>query len=241
MSGHSKWSQIKRSKGAADVKRGALFAKLSKQVTIAAKTGTSPDMNFKLRLAIEKARAALMPNENIERAIKKAVGSESTELHVLTYEGFGPVGTTFIVEAASDNPNRTFQNIRTIFTKNTGNIGQPGSVSWSFQTKGQILVEKPEINSAGNIENIELAAIDAGAEDVRLSEEGAEIYTKPENLEKVKIAVENAGGKIAQAEIIMESSQGVDLTSEEKQPVQKLYDALSDDEDVVAVHTSANL
>lgn len=236
MSGHSKWAQIKRSKGAADVKRGALFAKLSKQITIAAKNGLNPDMNFKLRLCIEKARENLMPMDNIDRAIKKAAGADSGQMQSLTYEGYGPAGTAFIVEAASDNPNRTFQNIRTVFTKNGGNIGQPGSVGWMFQTKGQILVER-----AGDMDALELAAIDAGAADVRRSEEGMEVYTKPEELEKVKQALNAAGAKIAQAEIIMESSQGTDLSADQIEPVQKLFDALSDDEDVVAVHTSANL
>jgi len=237
MSGHSKWAQIKRSKGAADVKRGALFSKLSKQITIAARSGANPDMNFKLRIAIDKARENAMPNDNIDRAIKKAAGAEDgAQVQSLTYEGYGPAGTAFIVEAASDNPNRTFQNIRTIFTKNGGNIGQPGSVAWMFQTKGQILVEQ-----SGDMDSLELAAIDAGAADVRRSEEGMEVYTQPEDLEKVKTALNAAGAKIAQAEVIMESSQGTDLAPDQIEPVQKLFDALSDDEDVVAVHTSANL
>lgn len=236
MSGHSKWAQIKRSKGAADAKRGVLFSKLSKQITIAARGGANPDMNFKLRLAIEKAKENLMPKDNIERAIQKASGADASAMQTLAYEGYGPAGTSFIVEAASDNPNRTFQNIRTIFTKNGGNIGQPGSVAWMFQTKGQILVER-----ADNMEDLELAAIDAGAEDVRSSAEGLEVYTKPENLEDVKNALLTSGAKIAQSEIIKESSQGTDLTEEQIPVVQKLFDALSDDEDVVAVHTSANL
>lgn len=236
MSGHSKWAQIKRSKGAADVKKGALFSKLSKQITIAAKSGGDPAMNFKLRLAVEKARASAMPNDNIERAIKKAAGSEAGALQLLQYEGYGPAGTSFIVEAASDNPNRTFQMIRNIFTKNGGNIGQPGSVAWMFQTKGQILVEK-----TGAMADLELAAIDAGATDVRESDEGLEIYTLPEQMDAIKKQLEGSGAKIAQAEIIMEASQGTDLTPEQVPSVQKLYDALSDDEDVVAVHTSANI
>lgn len=236
MSGHSKWAQIKRSKGAADVKKGALFSKLSKQITIAAKSGSDPAMNFKLRLAVEKARASAMPNDNIERAIKKASGSEAGALQLLQYEGYGPAGTSFIVEAASDNPNRTFQMIRNIFTKNGGNIGQPGSVAWMFQAKGQILVEK-----TGNMAGLELAAIDAGATDVRESAEGLEVYTLPEQMDAVKKQLESLGAKIAQAEIIMESSQGTDLTPDQIPGVQKLYDALSDDEDVVAVHTSANI
>jgi len=236
MSGHSKWAQIKRTKGAADVKKGALFSKLSKQITIAAKNGSSPDTNFKLRLAIQKARENAMPNDNIDRAIKKASGADAGNIHTLQYEGYGPAGTAFIVEAASDNPNRTFQNIRTVFAKNGGNIGQPGSVAWQFQTKGQILVER-----AADLTNTELVAIDAGADDVRESTEGLEIYTKPEDLEKIKNILKEKGAKIAQAEIIMESSQGVDLTAEQTPAVHKLFDALSDDEDVVAVHTSANL
>ena len=241
MSGHSKWAQIKRSKGAADVKRGALFGKLSKQITLAARSGANPDMNFKLRLTIEKAREISMPNENIERAIKKGAGADgSLQMQSLTYEGYGPHGTAFIVEAVSDNPNRTFQNIRLIFTRNAGTIGQPGSVSWMFQTKGQILVERAGATDSA-MDALELAAIDAGASDVRRSEEGMEVYCKAEDLEKIKAALAAAGAKIAQAEIIMESSQGVDLAPDQIEAVQKLYDGLSDDEDVVAVHTSANL
>ena len=237
MSGHSKWSQIKRTKGILDKKKGVLFSRLSKQITLAARDGGNPDMNFKLRLAILKAKEQVMPKENIDRAIKKAVGMDGAmQIQSLTYEGYGPSGTAFIVEVASDNPNRAYQNIRNIFTKNSGNIGTQGTVAWMFKTKGQILVERDE-----NIDKLEMAAIDAGADDVRGSEEGLEIYTKPENLETVKDALAAAGAKIAQAEIIMESSQGTDLTEEEKPIVQKLFDALSDDEDVVGVHTSANL
>lgn len=239
MSGHSKWAQIKRSKGAADVKKGALFSQLSKQITIAAKDGANPEINFKLRLAIAKAREKSMPNENIERAIKKAAGGSegALALQSLTYEGYGPAGTAFIVEAASDNPNRTFQNIRNVFTKNGGNLSQPGSVGWMFQTKGQILVER----TSEDMSDIQLAAIDAGSIDVRESNEGLEIYTAPENLEKIRETLANSGAKIAQAEIIKEAAQGAGLTEEQKPTVQKLFDALSDDEDVVAVHTSANL
>ena len=237
MSGHSKWSTIKRAKGAADAKKGALFGKLSKNISIAAREGADPSMNFKLRLAIEKAREHSMPKENIENAIKKSSGSEGAALQSLVYEGYGPAATAFIVETASDNPNRTFQKVRTVFTKNGGNIGQQGSVAWMFQTKGQILAER----TSEDMSEIELAAIDAGAEDVRESEEGLEVYTTPENIEAVKEAMEKTGAKVVQAEVIKESSQGVDLTEEQKVEVQKLFDALSDDEDVVAVHTSANL
>jgi YebC/PmpR family DNA-binding regulatory protein len=236
MSGHSKWSQIKRTKGVLDKKRGVLFSRLAKQITIAARDGANPDMNFRLRLAVLKAREQAMPSDNIERAIKKAGGAEGGALQSLLYEGYGPAGTAFLIEAASENSNRTYQNIRTIFTKNEGAISNQGSVAWHFQSKGQILVER-----AANLEDIELAAIEAGAADVRESDEGLEIYTSPEDLEQVKNALAAAGASIAQAELIMESSQGVDLTEEQKLGVQKLFDALNDDEDVIAVHTSANL
>jgi YebC/PmpR family DNA-binding regulatory protein len=219
-----------------DKKKGATFSRLSKQVTLAAREGGNPDMNFKLRLAIQKAREQAMPNDNIERAIKKASGAEAGQIHSLTYEGYGPAGTAFLVEAASDNPNRSYQNIRNIFNKNGGSIGTQGSVAWQFQSKGQILVERSD-----GLDALELAAIDAGADDVRESEEGLEVYTKPEALEKVKDALAAAGASIAQAELIMESSQGTDLTDGQKPSVQDLFDALSDDEDVVGVHTSANL
>ena len=237
MSGHSKWAQIKRSKGAADVKKGALFAKLSKQITIAAREGKDPSMNFKLRLAIEKAKENLMPKDNIERAVEKGSGGNGIAMQSLQYEGYGPAGTSFIVEAASDNPNRTFQMIRTIFTKNGGTLGQPGSVGWMFSTKGQILVER----TSDDMSEIELAAIDAGAEDVQESSEGLEIYTSLETFESVKKALESTGARIAQSEIIKISSQISDLTEDQKDKVQKLYDALHEDDDVVAVHTSANL
>ncbi len=236
MSGHSKWSQIKRSKGAADAKRGDLFSKLAKQISIAAREGLDPDVNFKLRLAILKARENSMPNDNIDRAIKKAAGSEDNLIQSLLYEGYGPAGTAFLVEVASDNPNRSFQNVRTIFTKNGGNIGQTGSVAWMFQTKGQILVER-----STDLNLIELVAIDAGAEEVRESREGLEVYTKPEKLEKIKEELKKAGATIAQAEVIKEASQGINLEGEQALTVQKLFDALNDDVDVVAVHTSANL
>jgi YebC/PmpR family DNA-binding regulatory protein len=236
MSGHSKWSQIKRTKGVLDKKRGVLFSRLAKQITIAARDGQNPDMNFRLRLAVLKAREQAMPNDNIERAIKKAAGAEGGALQSLLYEGYGPAGTAFLIEAASENSNRTYQNIRTIFTKNNGSIGNQGSVAWHFQNKGQILVER-----SADIESLEMAAIEAGAADVRESDEGLEVYTTPEDLEQVKHALTIAGASIAQAELIMESSQGVDLTDEQKPDVQKLFDALSDDEDVIAVHTSANL
>lgn len=248
MSGHSKWSQIKRTKGAKDAKRGVLFSKLSKKITIAAKSGSSdPTLNFQLRTEIEAARAEGMPNDNIDRAIKKASEKGAAALTEVIYEGYGPFGTAFLVEAATDNTNRAVQFIKHSFTKHGGSLGAMGSVAWQFEVKGQILVERKQNqesgikNQAEDLSQTEMAAIDAGAEDVRESEEGLEVYTKPENLQTIKKALEDAGAKIAQAQIIKESSQGVDLTEEQKVKVDALFAELEDNEDVVAVHTSANL
>ena len=240
MSGHSKWSQIKRTKGALDAKRGILFSKLTKKIAIAVKEGGGPDpaMNFKLKGAIEKAREAGMPNDNVDRAIKKGSGADGGAIiQEVIYEGYGPFGTAFLVEAASDNTNRTFNNIKHIFSKNGGGIGATGSVAWQFVTRGQILVERDR----DDLSEIQLAAIDAGAADVRESTEGLEIYTAPQDLDKIKQAVAAADAKIAQSEIIKESTQGTDLTEEQKPKVDALFAELENDDDVIAVHTSANL
>ncbi len=238
MSGHSKWSQIKRTKGVLDQKRGLLFSKLGKKISIAVKEGGSSDpaANFKLKSAIEYARGQGMPNDNIERAIKAGSGANAGSMKEVIYEGYGPFGTAFLVEAATDNSNRTFNNIRKIFTDHAGSIGAQGSVAWQFSSKGQILVERDN-----NLPDIEMAAIDAGADDVRESEEGLEVYTASNDLSRIKEILIKAGAKIAQADIIKESSQGTDLTEEQKPKVDALFADLENDEDVIAVHTSANL
>ncbi len=249
MSGHSKWSQIKRTKGVKDAKRGVLFSKLSKKITLAAKSGHSdPALNFQLRTEIEAARAEGMPNDNIDRAIKKASDKDSVQMTEAIYEGYGPYGTAFLVEVATDNTNRAVQHIKHAFSKHEGSLGAMGSVAWQFETKGQILVENNSQFLISNSQNktpsmaeLELIAIDAGADDVRESEEGLEVYTKPELLQSVRTTLAEAGASIAQAQIIKESSQGVNLTEEQKPKVDALFAELEDNEDVVAVHTSANL
>jgi len=223
-----------------DAKRGVLFSKLAKKVSIAAREGGSgdPAHNFKLRMVIEKAKEASMPNDNIERAIKKGLGGDgSTAISEITYEGYGPFGTAFLVEAATDNNNRTVSNIKHIFSKHGGNLGASGSVAWQFKTRGQILVERHD----ADLSKLAMSAIDAGAEDVRESAEGLEIYTRPDELNKIKEAIFSSSGVIAQAEIIQESTQGVDLTEQQKPKVDALFSELENDEDVIAVHTSANL
>lgn len=239
MSGHSKWSQIKRTKGVLDQKRGLLFSKLGKKISIAVKEGGSGDpvSNFKLKSAIDYAKDQGMPNDNIDRAIKAALGGTAGEIKEVIYEGYGPFGTAFLVEAATDNGNRTFNNIRKIFSEHGGSIGAQGSVAWQFVTKGQILVER----GGTDLSETELAAIDAGADDVRESEEGLEIYTLPKNLHKIKTALQSSGVKIVRADIIKESTQGVDLVDDQKSKVDGLFAALENDEDVIGVHTSANL
>jgi len=238
MSGHSKWSQIKRTKGVLDQKRGLVFSKYSKKISIAVKEGGggNPNANFKLKSVIDSAKAAGMPNDNIDRAIKNGLGEGAAAIKEVVYEGYGPFGTAFLVEAATDNSNRAYQNIKHIFSEHGGSIGAQGSVAWQFSTKGQILVERDS-----NIETLELAAIDAGADDVRESAEGLEVYTDVADLHKIKSSLEKAGAKIAQAEIIKESSQGTNLTEQQKPKVDALFAALEADDDVLAVHTSANL
>lgn len=240
MSGHSKWSQIKRTKGALDQKRGLLFSKFSKKISIAVKEGggsDDPGANYKLKSMIDYAKDQGMPNDNIERAIKAAIGGNAGSIKEVIYEGYGPFGTAFLVETATDNTNRTSNNIKHIFSKHNGNMGAQGSVAWQFATKGQILVERDREDLSG----IELAAIDAGADDVRESEEGLEVYTLPNNLQKIKEVLQKTGAKIARADIIKESSQGVDLIEEQKPKVDALFAELENNEDVIAVHTSANL
>ncbi len=239
MSGHSKWATTKRAKGAADAKRGLLFSKLSKRISIAVREGGGGDVesNFKLRLAVEKAREASMPNDNIERAIKKGLGEGGGQaIEEVVYEGYGPFGTAFIIEAATDNKNRTVSSIKHLLSKHGGNLGAAGSVSWQFTTKGQILVER-----TANLDELELVAIDAGAEDVVESEEGLAVYTRPEELDAVKKTLAAAGATIVAAEVIQESNQPMELSDEEKIKVETLYSELESDEDVIGVHTNATL
>lgn len=235
MSGHSKWSQIKRSKGAKDAKKGQLFSVLAKRISLAAKAGGSsdPTKNFQLRTEIEKAKAISMPQDNIERAAKKPFETGASQLVEVVYEGYGPFATAFIVECATDNKNRTVSNIKHIFSKHGGALGSQGSVAWQFETKGQILVE-PNNDS----ESLELAAIDAGALDVLQTINGTEVYTKPEQMEEVKLALAAAGASIADASIVKQSTQPTSLSEEQTNQIELLLNELEDNEDVVAVYSS---
>lgn len=235
MSGHSKWSTIKRAKGAADSKRAVVFAKLSKKITVASREdGGEPSHNFKLRLAIEKAKAASMPNDNIERAIKKGSGVDNdTRLEEITYEAYGPAGTALLIETTTDNKNRTVQLIKHILSKHGGSFGSQGSVSWQFALKGQVIVNRSE-----NIEAIELAAIEAGALDIDSSEDGLIIYTDPIQYESIKNVVVGSGASVADAEIVQISMQPVTVTEHDQNKVTALITALEENDDVTAVHTN---
>ncbi len=188
MSGHSKWSQIKRQKGVADARRGQLFTKLAREIIVAVRQGgANLESNFQLRLAVQKARDNNMPSDNIERAIKRGSGeSEASALTEVKLEGYGPSGIAVVVEALTDNRNRTVQDVRRLFTRHGGNLGESGCVSWLFDSRGIITVE----SNTSDAEEIVLRAIDAGAEDVKTEDGYVEIYTQPQDLEKVRKVIE---------------------------------------------------
>ncbi|HEV8601685.1 MAG TPA: YebC/PmpR family DNA-binding transcriptional regulator [Patescibacteria group bacterium] len=238
MSGHSKWATIKRAKGAADAKRGMLFTKLAKNIAVAVRTGggVDPEFNFKLRMAVEKARDAAMPNDNIERAIKRGSGEGKEAIEQVTYEGYGPAGSAFIVEAITDNKNRTTSAVRNIFSKHGGRMGEQGSVSWMFESKGQILLEKQP-----GLEELPLELIDQGVEDVKEIAEGLEVYTLPIDLEKTKKFIEAKGFKILSSELIMRPQQTVTVESADAGKIQTLIDSLNEDDDVTEVYTNTNV
>ena len=236
MSGHSKWSSIKHQKGVADARRGQLFTKLTREIIVAVRQGGSnPQANFALRLAVQRARDSNMPVDNIERAIKRASGTmEGANLVELTLEGYGPGGAAILVQAISDNRNRTLQDVRNIFLRGGGSLGESGCVAWLFDLKGLISVETDDLDA----DELALQAIDAGAEDVKVENNYVEIYTKPEELEAVRTALEQKNLPVASAELSMIPKTTVEL--EEKMALQtlKLLDKL-DGLDVVQ-HVSSN-
>ena len=238
MSGHSKWSTIKRKKGAVDARRGALFTKLSRELIIAAREGGGDvGTNFKLRLAVQRAKAANMPNDNIERAIAKATGSgEGDSYDEIMFEGYGPGGAAILVSTLTDNRNRTVAEVRHQFTRAGGNLGESGSVGWQFEAKGLISVNV----SNGDAEEIALQAIDAGAEDVDLQGETIEIRTEPSDLESIRQQLESSGLEIENADYAMVPKVSLEL--DEKTAIQtlRLLDGLEDLEDVQRVYSNAD-
>lgn len=234
MSGHSKWSTIKRKKGAADAKRGALFGKLSRAITVAAREGGGdPDMNPNLGLAIQKAKDGNMPNDNIDRAIAKGtgVGADAETFERITYEGYAPGGVAVLVEVLTDNRNRTASDVRYTFSKNGGNLGTSGSVSYLFDRKGVIMVP------TGNTDEDELmlAALDAGAEDVVSDEDYFRVTTEASDFMAVRQGLEDAGIESESANISMEPRNTVDLDSSTAKQTLRLIDALEENDDVQEV------
>jgi YebC/PmpR family DNA-binding regulatory protein len=235
MSGHSKWSTIKREKGAKDAKRGAIFTKIGNQIAIAARSGTDPGVNSALALAIEKAKAANMPVANIQRAIDRVADKNAAVMEEATYEGYGPGGIGLIVETATDNKNRTYPEVRSAFTKNGGSMAEPGSVAFQFTRKGVIRV-------AASGEDALLTVLDAGAEDA--TEEDGEIivYTDQKDLAKVRTALVEAGLEVKEAELQYVPNAMVEVSDPEAaRKALKLLDALDDLDDVTNVHTNADI
>ena len=240
MSGHSKWSTIKRKKGAADAKRGALFGKLSKAITVAAREGGGDaEMNPALGLAVQKAKAGNMPNDNIQRAIDKGTGagSDADTYERITYEGYAPGGVAVLVDVLTDNRNRAASDVRYIFSKNGGKLGTSGSVAYLFERKGVILVPK---DSADEDELME-AALEAGAEDVEEQENDYRIVTAPEDFMTVRDALDNAGIPHENAEITMEAQNSIDLDAGTARQTLRLIDALEENDDVQEVYANFDI
>ncbi len=233
MSGHSKWAQIKRQKGVNDVKRGALFTKVGREIAVAVRQGgPDPDGNFRLRLAVEKARSVNMPADTIKRAIERASGSgEGEQFEEITYEGYGPGGVAVLVEAATDNRNRTAADVRSIFSKAGGQLAGAGSVAWQFEPRGVITISAVTADR----DEVGLLAIDAGADDVDTGTEPMEVYTGPGDLESVRRQLEAAGVKVDSAEVTMTAKQHVELDAGKARQALRLVEVLEDLDDVQRV------
>ena len=239
MSGHSHWSTIKRKKGAADAKRGKVFSKCAKAIIVAARQGGGdPNMNIRLRYAIDDAKAVNMPNANIDRAIKRGTGEldDGTRIEEIIYEGYGPAGVAVLVEALTDNANRTGGDVSKIFDRHGGNMGKPGCVAWMFSQKGVIT------GPAGQDEETLMdAALAAGAEDLNLTDAGFEITTPPDALGDVRKALEGAGVPVEGAEVAQVPQNYVSLQEEDARKTLALLEELDDHDDVQKVHSNVNI
>ena len=239
MAGHSKWANIRHKKEGADKRRGIMFTKLSRELMVSARLGGSdPEMNPRLRIAISKARSANMPNDNIDRAIKKGTGDlEGATYEDVTYEGYGPGGVAILVNCLTDNRNRTVSSVRMTFNKNGGNMGESGCVNWMFHKKGLVMVEADSAEE----ERVMEVALDAGAEDVAAMGEGFEVTTEPEGFADVRDALETSGFSIVSAEVanVPENTQAI--AGAEATKLLKLLDALEDDDDVQTVSANADI
>ncbi len=241
MSGHSKWSSIKHKKGAADAKRGKLFSKLSRAIIVAAKEGGGdPTNNLSLQNAIEKAKSYSMPKDNIDRAIAKGSGADADDaaFETIVYEGYGPEGVAVIVEALTDNKNRTAADVRHMFAKNGGNLGATGAVAWQFERTGVVVVPAEGVDE----DELLLVAADAGAEDVKQDGSVFEVTSPPESLSAVRAAIEAAGMPVDSAELVLVPKVTVAVDDEAKaRQVMRLIDALEDNDDVQDVYANFDI
>lgn len=235
MSGHSKWSTIKREKGAKDAARGAIFTKLGNAIAIAARSGADPETNFALRLAMDKAKAANMPMANIERAIQRVADKNAAQLQEVLYEGYGPGGVAILVEVATDNINRTYPEVRLAFSKHGGNIAEKGAVAFQFDRKGMIRVK-------GKGDELLMQALEAGAEDVQEEGEESVVYTEPTELAKVRDTLRASGVEILEAELTYVPNTTIAVTDKETAgKIMRLMDALEDIDDVVTTHVNFDI
>jgi len=235
LSGHSKWSTIKRQKGAKDAARGAVFTKLGSAIAIAARAGIDPNTNFALRLAIDKAKTANMPLANIDRAIQRVADKGAAQLQEVLYEGYGPGGVAILVEVATDNLNRTYPEVRLAFSKHGGNIAEKGAVAFQFDHKGMIRV-------TGTGDDLMMQALDAGAEDVQEEDGDSVIYTAPTDLAKVRDALRAQGLEIKEAELTYVPNTTVEVTDEATAgKIMRLMDALDDVDDVTNTHVNFDI
>jgi YebC/PmpR family DNA-binding regulatory protein len=232
MSGHSKWAQIKRKKGAADVKKGQMFTRLGREIAIAARAGGDPDANFTLRLAVDKARAANMPKENIERAIKRGTGelSEGGQLDEVMYEGYGPGGAALLVQVLTDNRNRAASEVRHLFTRGGGNLASANAVAWLFEKKGVVAIE-----NAKNPDDLALELIDAGAEDVKVDGNLVEAYCAPEHLKTFREAIEKRKVEFTSAELAWIAKTPAQVSDEQAVQTMRLMESLEEHDDVQKV------
>jgi YebC/PmpR family DNA-binding regulatory protein len=246
MSGHSKWSTIKRKKGAIDAARGKVFTKLAREIQVAARNGADPAMNFALRLAVDKAKAGNMPRENIERAIRRGAGLEkdAAVFETITYEGYAPHGVAVLVECITDNRNRTISELRRVFTKANGNLGEPGSVAWQFTEKGYIVFnrlddEGAELHMDGDV--IFEVALEAGAEDVIISDDVVEIYTDRSGFAQVSQALQTNQFTPNSAALVMKPNTPVELEGEAAREILEMVEALEELDDVNQVYHNLEL
>ncbi len=239
MAGHSKWAQIKRKKGVTDAKRGQLFTKLGREIAVAVRSGgPKPEENSALRLAVERARASNMPNANIQRAIDRASGgADGSQLEEIRYEAYGPGGAALLIDSLTDNRNRTVSEVRATLTRAGTGIAESGAVAWLFEQKGVIAVD---VDEQLDPDDIMLAAIDGGAEDVDVDEGLVEVITAPADLESARSAVEEAGAPIASAEVVMRATNTVPVDTDQAGKLMRLIDSLEDLDDVQRVFTNAD-